>query len=112
MKREIKFRIWSDSDKEMTNHDKIRLLPEDAKFHHIFDDKTVIWMQFTGLTDKNGAEIYEKDFIELEDGYSVYISFQKGAFGYDGSFGFIPLLENNMNVCEVIGNICENPGLL
>ncbi len=78
-------------------------------------------MQFTGLLDKNGKEIYEGDIIEAEDPrfesgvYKYEIVFTDNAFGgNDHQGGFFPLHEWTLNEKEigVIGNIYKNPELL
>lgn len=63
MKREIKFRAWDESQKYMAYQGTPDLETIQSFMHH-FGDKEL--MQFTGLTDKNGKEIYEGDLIYYE----------------------------------------------
>lgn len=81
--------------------------------------------QFTGLTDKNGKEIYEGDIVlftwfsygeyELETEYQGYIDFLNGSFLFCCEHGNYPLSElefDSESDIEVIGNIHDNPELL
>ena len=76
----------------------------------------VVLMQFTGLHDKNGKEVYENDVVRIafnnqstEIGGIVWSSeLHRFMFvGEDGKWGF-----DNKTIVEVIGNIHESPELL
>jgi len=79
-----------------------------------------ILMQFTGLLDKNGKEIYEGDIIDLFQFYRPHnfkryqsIIFINGAFiAEKSSFGWEGENLIDPTACSVIGNIYENPELL
>jgi|ERR1700693_2930916 len=115
MKREIKFRMWHKNAKVMRKPEDIYDIITDDWY----DFKKEEWeiMQFTGLLDKNGKEIYEGDIIDLRPAgimkiYSVV--YRRGCF---------VLRENTINddirismqdefEMEIIGNIYENSSLL
>jgi uncharacterized phage protein (TIGR01671 family) len=64
MQREIKFRCWDVQGQKMfipkeIPNDMICSVPEDD------DEQFFVHMQFTGLKDKNGKEIYEVDILEF-----------------------------------------------
>lgn len=136
MKREIKFRAWDDlhnkmylvSDIEWDADGRMWVTADDGKNGiELIDDEAHL-MQYTGLHDKNGREIYENDILKVtsEDGES-YVAVVKW-FGDEGYPAFdlagIPaawsyesnalatIFESGVETCEVIGNIFENPELL
>jgi len=91
-------------------------------------DKNIELMQFTGLKDKNGKEIYEGDIVrydlgdreaELEGEENRYdyaqIVFYNGQFltlNHDGATLGEIVCFGQKNQWEVIGNIYENPELI
>ncbi len=97
--REIKFRAW----------DKIgKIMIPVSRLDFPLSEKREILMQFTGLLDKNGKEIYEGDIVSWND-KKARVIFSNGKFTADihGKFEV-----TNWNSCEIIGNIYENPNLL
>ena len=122
MKREIKFRFWQTIEKFMLNWDEINL----SSLYELLTAADSIPMQFTGLTDKNGKEIYEGDLVELKTNYhtqdrrfgwqKVEIFFENLQYLCKNNLGQIyDLLEetDKGSYCwEVVGNIYENPELL
>ena len=132
MSREIKFRAWLKEDKKMENvktmdfTDKtIRCLKKNEFINAYllrrvsFDD--VELMQYTGLKDKNGKEIYEGDIVLVKPGgistwYKTVVKFKEGAFIaslIDGE-NYIYIFNRGFdsNDFEILGNIYENLELL
>ena len=72
----------------------------DADRDYIEMDKIEL-LQFTGLLDKNGKEIYEGDIVRREDSLNWIVK-------WEGQ-GFEPI---ELEKWEIIGNIHENPELL
>ena len=133
--REIKFRAWDKIDEKLWNvisidfiKGEVTLLNEYTKESYIREIDEVELMQYTGLKDKNGKEIYEGDIIKYnfkslieKEGINrdriapVYWQEFRGCWAVKESkycnndlFTYI----QNGNVVEVIGNIYENSELL
>lgn len=116
MNRIMKFRAWS--DKGMISE----FLPcgnSQAVYIHSGNEikiiNNIILMQYTGLNDKNGKEIYEGDILVSEE-LKIRIEYKANAFVgiYMGEYNcrWSPLENKNYFQWEVIGNIYENPELL
>jgi len=77
MTREIKFRAWLKTNKIMTEIDKIDFINNEVAFGFYEGSiDAVELMQYTGLKDKNGKEIYEK--MEIDNKFIV--DFQNGSY--------------------------------
>ena len=71
--------------------------------------------QSTGLSDKNGVEIFEGDVFDCEDGEPplvVYWHIDKAGWALAEGAEYLDDLAGYNNACVVIGNIHENPELL
>ena len=107
--REIKFRAWDVSEKRMLSHELFNTelsFAESAELDFWLNNDSYILMQYTGLKDKNGKEIYEGDIVK--DGYH-------GKYGiYEVKWekiGWNFVSEDGREI-EIIGNIHENPELI
>ncbi len=65
--------------------------------------------QWTGLTDKHGACIYEGDIIHNSIAGNFLVEFKNGTFGYKSPGGFGMLYLFPTSDCEIIGNVHRNP---
>jgi len=147
MKREIKFRAWNTEMNHMVfptlefgreqfpcfykriiknetdeNGDTIQVVLEMVSVDHILQSPEFEVMQFTGLLDKNGKEIYEGDIVfnYCEEGQSnsntiiwdndryVIEQLTANADKINGTGIYVELYPINDDI-EVIGNIYEKP---
>ena len=125
MTREIKFRAWDATEKRWfvpTDYQKKTGASEffgcDQEIIR-FNRGDIILMQFTGLKDKNGREIYEGDILKDVIAELEWVGAREVRWnGTDcewqawRALGFIKLMFFVAEKLEVIGNICENPELL
>ena len=119
-----KFRVWDKTDKEMYLVDEINF--NRGEFESIGDGITFLrgadeveLMQSTGLHDKNGKEIFEKDILDY-NGRKVVVKWHGSyaCFIYE----FVDELKNrtaewqplylSYYKFEIVGNIYENPEML
>lgn len=119
-----KFRAWLKNDKEMIEADEIHwdrgqldFVGDAITFMRKADE--IELMKSTGLKDKNGQEIFEKDIVDYK-GRKAIIKWH----GSYASFIYIFVDELQKRVAdwkplylsyyrfEVVGNIYENPELL
>lgn len=79
-----------------------------------FDD--IVLMQSTGMTDKNGKEIFEGDILDSEDGFLAGVVELRQNLGMFVSklikYNNFERLCNVLDSTQIIGNVWENPKLL
>lgn len=132
--REIKFRAWDSFNNRMIQNDRIlkicflrsnhipslviysnrnienhtEIRENDKQYCNEFE-----LMQYTGLKDKNGKEIYEGDIISRgKYNFEVVWNERKGWYGIDDFDNGLTVLAQHLDYVEVIGNIYENLELL
>lgn len=118
MSREIKFRAWDKRHNSMEICQDLYWFEENyVRQTSDTDSMTGDWevMQYTGLKDTNGVEIYEGDICRTTNGDVRVVVYLAPVFGlatsiseqYDVEDFTTPMAHE-----EVIGNIYENPELL
>lgn len=144
MNREIKFRAWSLTSKKMIYRVIVGNTTTDNPCSLVWDARSKDWvnfdkhcgkiMQYTGIKDKNGKEIYEGDILEckFKPTYSeefhhigiYHVVFDKASFKVKrikltsnpqyNPPSLLRIGENRQkrNEFMIIGNIYENPYLL
>lgn len=121
--REIKFRVWDKLYKVMREvlsidleKKKVICPPRGHEFSEWYNQhlsfNEVLPLQYTGLKDKNGKEIYEGDIFRTYLRHVAVVEWSN-----DGRFlGFTAerdiIYVDMVPAIEVIGNIYENPELL
>jgi hypothetical protein len=117
MMREIKFRAWDKKVNEWVDGDSgitLAMVFTKGNTWYLCADGIIELMQFTGLKDKNGVEIFDGDLVKFP--YYRKEIMLPIAWGVDGWWakgeGWFKGLFWVADKCEVIGNIYENPELV
>lgn len=135
--REIKFRVliyhkiyyqdkYNAYDDNLTSIDICKKTITITSFYNYkdvyrFEDEEVKLMQYTGVKDKNGKEIYEGDIVlikldETSTWHKTVVGFKKGAFIADlidkEDYVYIFHHRFTSDDFEIIGNVYENKNLL
>lgn len=125
--REIKFRAWDNENNQMLDVQELNfedcfyggeMKIKTTMYNDYFDNKEMPLMQYTGLHDKNGKEIYEGDILQI-DIERAWVMWNE-RYGY---FELAPIgdyyFDSNVigqaieyTDATVIGNIYENKELL
>lgn len=109
--REIKFRAWDIVRKRMLCNEDLWDIPYNEIFIHTPDQRALNLMQYTGLKDKNGKEIYEGDIVNYFRNELAEVKFINGCFAIESKH-YIDCFNEIVAEREVVGNIYENPELL
>lgn len=127
--REIKFRVWDPAEKQMCpviaadfqdNQSKVFCRLPKSGAQEIFSADL---MQYTGVKDKNGVEIYDGDIIHFpydwfgDSGKDFIVRWNESCCAFvrepiSGSRMWGHASREILSMCEVVGNIYENPELV
>lgn len=125
--RKLRFRAWNKKSRWM-EHDLYLsfdgFIYQRAEFGYntphteieMVNNENIVLMQFTGLLDKNGREIWEGDIVRFdghtwEEKFTACIIEKNGGFWADRKDGLGDYL-GNFKYREVLGSIHEHPHLL
>lgn len=106
--RELKFRAWNPTINKMLDWSFLYPIHSSVFFNSSYN-----WMQFTGLKDKYGKDIWEGDVLKTINGNWGVIKYEAPYFGLTVSETQVSLYTNDFfNNGEVVGNIYETPELI
>jgi len=108
--REFKFRVWNHITKEMETGKSVLM-----DFYQFVSSYDHTLMQYTGLLDRNGKEIYEGDIVSRYRGEKIKADIYQVKWVMYSNNDECPVsgfLIFGAEYSEVIGNIWETPELL
>ena len=113
--REIKFRAWDKANNEMFI---VRTLEWDRTIKPALPSNVTAIMQFTGLRDKNGKEIFEGDIVLVNEALKYTVEWKDSLAGWypfsapaEGGYEW-DNVDLKYEKVEIIGNVHEHPHLL
>jgi hypothetical protein len=115
--REIKFKVYDKQVKRIMGQEEFDFL----SLHRFLNNEDFIIMQYTGLKDKNGKELYyDSDLIKLPGSDKVWMAikdrFDIPVFMADQGITIVDFrdyfMERSVDAFEIIGTKQENPELL
>ena len=117
-----KFRAWNKIKKRMflvLEIDYENELVSDETYWNTIPFNDVKLMQFTGLVDMYGKEIFEGDVLKTSDGELAKVVWNKELACWEAEFldeivdlSEVADVKIERSDCEIVGNIYENPELL
>lgn len=115
--REIKFRAWDTTEKKMHHELSLMFVNDLNGVFEGLNECGCIVMQYTGLKDRNGKEIYEGDIVRhglFKQDYKMVVRYweESASFVFGDRRTKFTFGEVHVKYLQVIGNIHDNPELL
>ncbi|EPD8701567.1 YopX family protein [Listeria monocytogenes] len=119
--RVIEFRAWDKEVKEMDYNPSVIEIWQNKPINEQFrleSEEKLVWMQYTGLKDKNGKKIFEGDIVNCKF-FDRMVGDIAGVINFIDCVWAVSDFKNkrlyqliDVDNIEIIGNIHENPELL